>query len=198
MAVGSARPDTNSGGNTYDLRLPGQKGWKPFLSFSFEESQAGSAPLGFDRNATWLYGLLNIKDGLPCLVRWRTEDLQSCKEDCPYELVYQSESGTLGVELSDPKTDAPQILIETDLRSRKIIIDQELVNDLSALKELAKDREFYIVNDDVDSMTWLVSLYSDTHSPQYWIWNRNHKKGQKLFSVNPSLDKYKLSAMERD
>ena len=110
-------------------------------------------------------------------MRWRTEDLQSCKEDCPYELVYQSESGTLGVELSDPKTDAPQILIETDLRSRKIIIDQELVNDLSALKQLSKDRECYIVNDDVDSMTWLVSLYSDIHSPQYWIWNRNHKKG---------------------
>ncbi len=40
------------GGSTYDLRLPGQKDWKPFLSFSFEESQAGSAPLGFDRNAT--------------------------------------------------------------------------------------------------------------------------------------------------
>ncbi|WP_236065993.1 alpha/beta hydrolase family protein [Prochlorococcus marinus] len=143
-----------------------------------------------------MYGLLNIKDGLHCLVRWRTEALHSCKEDYPYELVCQSESGTLGVELSDLKAHAPQILIETDLRSRKIIIDQELVNDLSALKQLAKDREFYIVNDDVDSMTWLVILYSDTLSPQNWIWNRNHKKGQKLFSVNPSLDKYKLSAME--
>ena len=30
---------------------------------------------------------------------------------------------------------------------------------------VSKDRELYIVNDDVDSMTWLVSLYSDTHSP---------------------------------
>ncbi|WP_241466547.1 MULTISPECIES: alpha/beta hydrolase family protein [unclassified Prochlorococcus] len=186
------KPD---GGNAYDLRLPGQKGWKPFLSFSFEESQAGSTPLGFDRNATWLYGLL-IKDGLPRLVRWRTEDLHSCTDDCPNELVYQSKSGALGVELSDPETDAPQILIETDLRSRKIIIDQELLNDLSALKQLAKDREFYIVDDDLDSMIWLVSLYSDTHSPQYWIWNRNQKKGRKLFSINPLLDKYKLSAME--
>ncbi len=69
------------------------------------------------------------------------------------------------------------------------------MNDLSALKQLAKDREFYIVNDDVDSIKWLVSLCSNTHSLQYWIWNRNHKKGQKLFSVNPSLDKYKLSVM---
>ncbi len=87
-------------------------------------------------------------------------------------------------------------MIETDSRSRKIIIDQELLNDLSALKQLAKDREFHIVDDDLDSMTWLVSLYSDNHSPQYWIWNRNHKKGRKLFSINPLLDKYKLSAME--
>lgn len=185
------------GGSAYDLRLPGQDGWKPFLKFSFEDGQTGSGPAGFDANGDWLYGLLNIdEDGLPRLVRWQTEELNSCEQDCPYEVVHQSASGTLGVELSDPKTEAPQVLIETDLRSRKVILDQKVANDLTALKKLAGDREFHIVGSDLESRIWLVMLYSDTHSPQYWTWNRNQQKARKLFSTQPLLDKYKLAPME--
>ena len=184
------------GGMFYDLRLPGQDGWKPFISFSFEDGLAGSGPAGFDTNGDWLYGRLNVNDGLPRLVRWRTEELQNCEQDCPYEVVHQSASGTLSTELSDPNTGAPQVLVETDLRSRKVILDQRLAFDFDALEKIAKDQEFFILDRDLESSIWLVALYSDTQSPQYWMWNRNQQKARKLFSTQPLLDQYKLAPME--
>ena len=88
------------------------------------------------------------------------------------------------------------MLVETDLRSRKVILDQRLAFDFDALEKIAKDQEFFILDRDLESSIWLVALYSDTQSPQYWMWNRNQQKARKLFSTQPLLDQYKLAPME--
>ena len=184
------------GGIAYDLRLPEAKDWRPFLDFSFEDGLSGSGPGSFDRSGTWIYGTLSTEGDLPRLVRWNRETLKTCELNCPYELVHQAESGSMDIGLSDPNTLLPQVLVETDLRSRKQILDPAVAPDLKALEKLAGSKEFSIVDQDLEGDIWLVVFHSDRQSPEYWIWNRSEQEARKLFSVQSSLDQYQLAPME--
>ena len=57
------------GGSSFELKLPGDSSWRPFLQFSFNDTFSNSGPNGFTRDGRWLYGQLSTGDDLPRLVR---------------------------------------------------------------------------------------------------------------------------------
>ena len=184
------------GGSAYELRLPEDPQWRPFLSFSFEDTISGSGPSGFTRDGRWLYGTLSTGEDLPRLVRWSREQLRSCGPSCTPEVVHRSSSGALGMALTDINTGEPTLLQEVDLRSRRVVLDPALKPDLAALKRLAGGNDFAMVGRDRRDRIWLVAIGSDQQGAQYWLWNRDQKKHRKLFSVQPRLDAYTLAPME--
>lgn len=186
----------SDGGREIDLRLPEQPTWSIFLSIDFEDSFTTVGPLGFDASDTWLYGILSDSRGLPTLVRWNRKDLKQCSLNCKYEVIHQALAGTLGAEVSDPKTFEPQVMIETDLKSRRVFLEKSLEKDMIRLQKIAGDREFVVTGQDLDGKKWLLNIVSDTGSPEYWIWDRQKQQGSKLFTVQPALNDYTLAPME--
>ena len=184
------------GGSLYELRLPGDNVWRPFLRFDFEDTISRSGPTGFTRDGLWLYGILSTDEDLPRLVRWSREQLRSCLTSCVPELVHRSTSGVLTLALRDIENGTPSLLQELDLRSRRIVLDQGLVPDVLALQRLAAGREFNIVGRDRKDKFWLVVISSDQKGPQYWLWDRDQQRHLPLFSVRPRLDAYVLAPME--
>ncbi|MEB3158625.1 MAG: S9 family peptidase [Synechococcus sp.] len=184
------------GGSAYEIRLPEDPQWRPFLSFSFEDTISGSGPSGFTRDGRWLYGTLSTGEDLPRLVRWSREQLRTCGQACTPEVVHRSSSGALGLALSDIDTGEPILLTEVDLRSRRVVLDPALEPDLEALKRLAGGNDFALVGRDRRDRVWLVALGSDQQGAQYWLWNRDQQQHRKLFSVQPRLDAYTLAPME--
>ena len=184
------------GGSTYELRLHGDKDWRPFLTFGFEDTIGGSWVGGFTRDGQWLYGSLSTGEDLPRLVRWSREHLRTCGTTCQPELVHRSSTGALGVSLSDINTGEPTVLQEVDLRSRRVVLDPSVQPDLNALNKLAGSNDFSIVDGDLNDRLWLVVVGSDQQGPQYWLWDRVRKQHRKLFSVQPRLDNYDLAPME--
>ena len=183
------------GGIAQELRLPGDKDWRPFVSFAFEDV-FNSGVSGFSRDGQWLYGLLSTGEDLPRLVRWSREQLRTCGTTCQPELVHRSSTGALGVSLSDINTGEPTVLQEVDLRSRRVVLDPSVQPDLNALKKLAGSNDFSIVDQDLNDRLWLVAVGSDQQGAQYWLWDRDRKQQKKLFSVQPRLDDYDLAPME--
>ncbi|MAR07263.1 MAG: peptidase S9 [Cyanobium sp. NAT70] len=186
----------DDGGSAYDVRLPGETDWKPFLTLSFEDTISGSGLIGFTRDGRWLYATLSADEDLPSLVRWRRDQLPNCTAACPSELVHRSEAGSLGVAISDVKTGQPLVLEETDLRSRRVTLTTDVDADLAGLNALANGREFSVVDQDQADRQWLVVFYSDVSGPQYWLWDRDRREGRLLFAVQPRLDAYALEPME--
>ena len=184
------------GGSAYELRLPGEKDWRPFLSFGFEDTMSASSPAGFTRDGQWLYGSLSTGEDLPRFVRWSRKHLRTCGTTCQPELVHRSATGALGVSHSDIKTGEPTVLMEVDLRGRRVVLDPALQPDLNALTKLAGSNEFSIVDNDLKDRLWLVALGSDQQGDEYWLWDRDQRKQRKLFSVQPRLDDYDLAPME--
>ncbi len=184
------------GGSAYELRLPGDKDWRPFLTFGFEDTMSESGVGGFTRDGQWLYGSLSTGEDLPRLVRWSREQLRTCGTTCEPELVHRSSTGALGVALSDINTGEPTVLQEVDLRSRRVVLDPSVQPDLNALNKLAGSKDFSIVDQDLNDRLWLVALGSDQQGYEYWLWDRDRRQQKKLFSVQPRLDDYDLAPME--
>ena len=186
----------SDGGVTYELRLPGETRWRPFLSLGFNDAR-GSAPLGFSRDGAWLYGTLTTDDDRPRIVRWSREQLRrGCGSGCQPELVHRSTAGSVGFELNDLATGHPEVLLETDLRTRRVVLDDSLQLDLDALERLAAGREFAIVDRDRDDRIWLVAISASDRGPVYWLWDREQRQPRRLFAVQPALDRYRLAPME--
>ena len=185
----------SDGGLAYEIRLPGDLEWKPFLRFSFEEARL-SSPGGFTRDGQWLYGTLSTGEDKPRFVRWSREELSRCSTDCQSELVHRATSGALGVALSDFDTGAPSVLVETDLRTKLVSVDPSVRRDFDALGKLAGANDFIVVDRDQTDRLWLVVVTSDLQGEQYWLWDRQRQKHSFLFSVQPKLDDYVLAPME--
>jgi acetyl esterase/lipase len=184
------------GGSAYELRLPGDADWRPFLRFGFEDTIGGSSPGGFTRDGNWLYGVLSTGEDLPRLVRWSREQLGSCGTSCQPELVHRASSGSLGVALSDIDTGEPTLLMEVDLRLRRVVLDASLKPELQALERLAGRNDFSIVDRDLQDRVWLIAIGSDQQGAQYWLWDRDTQTSRKLFDVQPRLNAYRLAPME--
>ena len=184
------------GGSSFELKLPGDSSWRPFLQFSFNDTISNSGPNGFTRDGRWLYGQLSTGDDLPRLVRWSREHLETCGTDCTPELVYRSKAGAIGGFLSDLETGIPTVLSEVDLRSRRVVLEPSVQPDLDRLERLAGPNDFSVVDRDLSNRRWLVAIGSDQQGPQYWLWNREQDEIRKLFSVQPRLEAYDLVPME--
>ena len=184
------------GGSAYELRLPGDASWRPFLQFSFDDTISNSGPSGFTRDGRWLYGQLSTGEDRPRLVRWSREHLESCGTDCTPEVLHRSSAGAFGVDLSELETGAPTVLKEVDLRSHRVVLDASVQADLDRLEQLAGPNEFSVVDRDLVNRRWLVAIGSDQQGPQYWLWDREQDEIRKLFSVQPRLDDYDLVPME--
>ena len=184
------------GGSTYELRLPGDASWRPFLQFSFDDTISNSGPIGFTRDGRWLYGQLSTGEDRPRLVRWSREHLETCRTDCTPEVLHRSSAGAFGVDLSELDTGAPTVLKEVDLRSHRVVLDASVQADLDRLEQLAGPNEFSVVDRDLGNRRWLVAIGSDQQGPQYWLWDREQDEIRKLFSVQPRLDDYDLVPME--
>ena len=183
------------GGVVYQLRLPEDSNWRPFLRFGFDDA-AGSMPLGFTRDGSWLYGRLTTNADLPRIVRWSREQLRQCGTDCPPELVHQSSSGAVGFALSDPERGIPQVLVEIDLRSQRVVLDPAVKGDLTNLQRLVGEREFAVIDRDRQDRIWLLLVSASDRAPEYWLWDRNQQRSRKLVSVQPQLERYDLAPME--
>ena len=184
------------GGSAYELRLPGDASWRPFLQFSFDDTISNSGPSGFTRDGRWLYGQLSTGEDRPRLVRWSREHLETCRTDCTSEVLHRSSAGAFGVDLNELETGAPTVLKEVDLRSHRVVLDASVQADLDRLEQLAGPNEFSVVDRDLVNRRWLVAIGSDQQGPQYWLWDREQDEIRKLFSVQPRLDDYDLVPME--
>ena len=189
---GEPLPD---GGSAYELRLPGETAWRPFQRFDFNDARV-SGPIGFTRDGRWLYGALTTGEDLPRIVRWNRDHLARCGTDCSSELVHRSSAGAVGFALSDIETGTPTVLVETDLRSRRVVLDDTVQPDLDALQRLAGDASYSILDRDRSDRLWLVAISSSDRSAEYWLWDRERQTSRKLFAIQPKLDQYALVPME--
>ncbi len=192
-------------------------GWLPDNQFKARAAQAATADGGFE-----LLAREAETDSFRTLVTWSPdEDGQPYGFTPDGGSLYigdSRESNVTRLKTINVKTGAETILAEdarVDLgsvmahptkyhvqavsfnydRNRWQILDESIKADFEALEQIGTG-DFSIVARDRSDNTWLVAYDSPVSATKYYVYHRDTKKGDFLFSVRPELEKYTFAPME--
>lgn len=113
-------------------------------------------------------------------------------------------SGKTDVIATDPEYDLSEVMInpityqidavgvERD-RLNWIVINDSLSADFAKLKR--DDAIFRVMSRDLADNQWVINYIFDNKAPAFYLYNRNTKKSEYLFTTRPLLEKYELSKM---
>ncbi len=94
-----------------------------------------------------------------------------------------------------PDTREPQFVTMLKERSEYLVLDQDVADDLTAIRALHPGDPVVENGDDADA-TWLVAFTNDSGPVTYFSYDRASRAGQQLFEARPELTRYGLAAME--
>ncbi len=184
----AARP-TPTGGMDYLKRAEGEDGeaaWAPFISVAMADSLTTS-PLGFDRSGDTIY----MRD--------------SRGRDTAAITAVEIDTEDTDVLATHPKADMGQVLIHPTerhiqaasanyLRAEWQILDGAIEDDFAYLRTVA-DGDFNVVNRTLDDRTWVVVYVMDDGPVRYYLYDRDAREAEFLFTNRPALEDAPLAAM---
>jgi dipeptidyl aminopeptidase/acylaminoacyl peptidase len=182
--VRAATASTPDGG--FDLLVreaPGQE-WKKIRHWTNEEQ--GEA-VGFSADGKTLYLIGNHNANAQRLVAL---DLASDKETVMAEDAHYDVGGAF---VHPTKRTIQAVAFNRDMVEWKIL-DESIADDFTALGKLHRG-EFTVVSRDLADKTWLVTYRVDDGPTVTYVYDRESRKGEILFTNMPKLEKYKLARM---
>jgi dipeptidyl aminopeptidase/acylaminoacyl peptidase len=181
-AATASLPD---GGVEFRFRKNEQSPWQSAVRLGQEDAE--STIIGFtpDGQSLWLHDF--AERDTQAVVKWNLQ------------------TGTEEVVLSEEGVDAAEVIynsvtheVEAATFNREHeywkVLDPALAKDLKVLQRAGGD-EVAILSRDRTSRTWVVGYYSDTHPPDYYLYERSCQSLTHLFSSQPGLARYTLAPM---
>ncbi|MDF3068387.1 MAG: peptidase [Polyangiaceae bacterium] len=144
---------------------------------------------GFDAAGTQLYGYSSHERDTAALVQ---VDMGTGRRT----VLYEDARVDLSQIVVHPRLRTPQAVQVNHDRPRLVAIDAAIRADLEALADLdraggAPEIVARTLEDDV----WIVRFDCDRASPKFYRWARVERRGELLFSAQPSLDQHVLARM---
>jgi dipeptidyl aminopeptidase/acylaminoacyl peptidase len=175
---------TPEGGFQLLVRDTEQDQFREFITWSPEDE---GSPYGFTPDGKGLYiGDSRNSD----VTRLKIVDIATKNET---EVAFNPEVD-LGSVMINPITYHLEAVSFNKDRDRWVILDSSLVPDFQALENLAKG-EFAIVSRDRADRNWIVAYGSDISPADFYIYHRETKQGEFIFSSRPKLADYTLAPM---
>ena len=94
----------------------------------------------------------------------------------------------------DPDTREPQFAVVLGDRSKYIVLDPSVADDIAAIRALHPGDPSVVSADDAE-MTWLVAFTNDTGPVPFFAFDRARRQGSFLFDHQPALSRYTLAPM---
>jgi dipeptidyl aminopeptidase/acylaminoacyl peptidase len=160
--------------------------WRPLATFGPDDGLP--EPVGFSPEGDALLVLTSAGANAARLVRY---DLAT---GTPRDVAGDPEYDVTNVVFS-PRTKQPFAVSVVRDRAEWIVLDPAYAPDFTALAEQIPG-DLNIASIDRDERTWLVGSLVDAGSVSFWSYDRTTRRASKLFATRPSLDAYRLAAMQ--
>ena len=186
LCVRLAKLPTPDGGSQF-LHRDAMSEWRSLMDVESEDEMT-THPLGLDSNGRALYMLDSRNRDTSALVEL---DLDSLEER---ELATDPRADITGY-LTHPSTGRPQAVSIEHERAHWVSIDDSIVDDLDILQgEFGND--YWLTSRSLDDGRWVVAHEQDAGPLKFYLYEREDKSLQFLFSNRPELEKYKLAPMQ--
>ncbi|AIL64524.1 Prolyl tripeptidyl peptidase precursor [Rickettsiales bacterium Ac37b] len=160
--------------------------WLSFMHVSLEDS-SNTRIIGFDNTGLVIY-LLDSRESNTAVLK--SLDLKTRK----YKIIAEDKRADIAVFTSHPTKKTIQAVEVNYDKAIYNILDSSIKNDIEYLK-LLNTGELNINTRTLDDQKWLVAYSNDTTPVQYYIYDRNTRKADFLFSNRKNLEQYKLANM---
>ena len=109
-------------------------------------------------------------------------------------LILEDARADVGAPFLHPTTGKVEAVMVDYDRPRWVVLDKAVKKDFAAIAKL-DDGVPMITGTTLDFKTWLITFTTDHQSPSVWRWDHVKHKGERLFSIWPSLDDAGLAPM---
>jgi len=178
--------NVTSNGDVDYQKLAGNSSWEPFMKIKYEDC-ATTFPIGFDGTGDILY----ISNG-----RGRnTAAIESMNlVTGEVEVLAEDPKADPGVMLIHPTEKTIQAVDFNYYRHNWTILDESIQPDIEYLHEV-NEGDLAVTSRTLDDSRWIVAFISDNGPVRYYIYDRNARAAQLLFSANRHQEHLPLSRM---
>jgi dipeptidyl aminopeptidase/acylaminoacyl peptidase len=186
LKVRVAQSYTSDGSTLIQVRDTVNSPWRDFLTIAPDEM--GGAVAGFSADNRFIYLISSLGANTSHLIKINLETKEQ-------ELIAEDPQYDLSSVMAHPTTHAIQAAgVERD-RFEWILLDSKLTPDFDYLRQLCKGT-FRVVSRDLSDKHWIVAALSDQRPACFYLYDRNAKKADFLFTTQPALERYTLSPMK--
>jgi dipeptidyl aminopeptidase/acylaminoacyl peptidase len=168
------------------MKPDGKGGWETFLKVGPIDAMT-TQPAGFDKTGEKLYFIDSRDRNTAALT---VIDLAT-DQQTP---IASNPKADVGGVLAHPTEKNIQAVSFTYARREWIILDDTIAEDVKFLNTV-EDGEFQVTGRTLDDKLWTVAYIVDDGPVKFYIYDRDAKKTQYLFSSRDDLDQYQLTKM---
>jgi dipeptidyl aminopeptidase/acylaminoacyl peptidase len=173
------------GGTDLLVREAVDKPWKKQRHWSFEEE---GRPVGFSKDGKTLYLEGNHDANTSRLLAL---DLATGKE----EVLAEDDTYDVGGVLVHPTRHTIQAVAFNRDKVEWKALDKDIAADFKSLAKV-RSGQYSVASRDLADKTWLVSYSTDDGPVTYYIYDRDSRQAQRLFSTQPKLEGLSLAPMK--
>ncbi len=177
----------NDAGETEYYKYKKNSNWQPYMKIGLEDS-ANTSILGFDKTGMILY--MRDSRGLNTAAL-KAIDLNSDETT----ILAKDDRSDVAMFIMHPTENTIQAVATNYEKITYKVIDKSLEEDFSYLNSISKDGEFYITKRSLDDKYWSVALIKDDAPIKFYIYDRESKKAEYLFSNHKAIEQYNLAKM---
>lgn len=178
---------TDDGGNII-FEIDEQFNLKPFMEISYEDSMnTGLVKLTDDGNTLYLIDSRNTNTTALISV-----DLKKKTR----KVVFHDKKSDIGNVRWHPTHKTVQSVSTIYLKTKEHIIDQSIKKDMALLAKKHADSEPHVTSRNLADTHWIVAYMFDDKPVHYYLFNRQTKSLQFLFTNRKELEHYELSKVK--
>ena len=177
--------NTPDGGKQY-LRPDGPGGWTVSITIGMDD-MLNTSIIGFRKNSDIMYMIDSRDRNTGALVQ---VDLASGER----EVLAQNAKADVSRVMRDPVTHEVQAVAAEYERVSWQILDDAIRGDIGYLRKLVNG-DFTVTGRTLDDRKWTVAYVTDDGPLQYYVYDREAKDAQFLFTNRAVLERYTLSNM---
>jgi dipeptidyl aminopeptidase/acylaminoacyl peptidase len=185
LQVRAIQSYTADGSNLIRVRDSENAPWRDLLLLDPDEIDGSVIGFSADNQAIYLLSSLNGNTS-----RLLKLSLQGGKP----EVVAEDRQYDVSSVLMHPTTYALEAVGVEKEKWDWMMLNSELAGDFDYLRQIDQGI-FKIVNRTLSNRKWIVAFQSDLHPAHFYLYDRDEKKAQFLFSSQPALEQYQLSSM---
>lgn len=183
---GASSMNPADGSTTLRTRASTDAEWQPIITWPQEET---GGPVAFTQDGKSLYVQSSLGSDTARLVR------VSAADGSEQETLAQDARCDVGRVMISDRDRAVQAVSFNYLRREWTILDSEVAADFKLLAEI-EGGEFSVASATTSERVWVVTFSTDDGPSSNYIFNRDTKEHEFLFSSQPALSSYKMSKME--